>query len=442
MKKLKKLLCAALLSAVVLSLWGCATTVDQMYCLPRRSERYENLQTLIDQSMSGLEYSAPTAGENQQTVQMADLDGDGNGEVILFAKGSDEDPMKILLFTPVADAYEPLAVIESTGTAFDQVEYAQMDGLPGLEMVVGRQVSDQVLRNVTVYSFSDGQIQSLMTANYRKFLICDLGKDELSDLFLLHPGLEEGGRGLAELYTMADGNVERSAEAELSEPVEHLKRVVTGTLQSGENAVFVASTAGEEAIITDVFSLVKGVLTNVSFSNESGTSVKTLRNYYVYADDIDADGAVELPDLISMRFPEGMEDVSGEHLIRWYSMMANGDEADKMYTYHNYLDGWYMELQEEIALRTFVLKGSDGGYQFYLWNEKETRSDLLFTLYVLTGDDRLTAAEEGSLTQIFKTDSMVCGARIEPDARRAGVTADSLANSFHLIQMDWNTGEM
>lgn len=442
MKRMKKWICAALLAAGLSGLCGCATTVDQMYCLPRRSERYENLQTLIDQSMSGLEYSAPTAGENQQTVQMADLDGDGNGEVILFAKGSDEDPMKILIFTPVEDAYELLAVIESTGTAFDQVEYVQMDGLPGLEMVVGRQVSDQVLRNVTVYSFSDGEIQNLLTANYRKFLICDLGKDGLSDLFLLHPGLEEGSRGLAELYTMNEGNVERSAEAELSEPVDHLKRIVTGTLQSGESAVFVASTAGEEAVITDVFSLVRGVLTNVSFSNDSGTSVKTLRNYYVYADDIDADGVVELPDLISMRFPEGMEDASGEHLIRWYSMSANGDETDKRYTYHNYLGGWYVELPEAFALRTFVIKGSDGGYQFYLWNEDETETDLVFTLYVLTGEERLTAAEEGSLTQIMKTDSMVCGALIGPAAQKAGVTADDLENSFCLIQMDWNTGEM
>lgn len=442
MKSRIKWLAAAFLTVALFSLCGCAVTVEQMYRLPRRSERYENLQTQIDASMSGLEYSAPTAGDNQQAVQMADLDGDGNSEVIIFARGTDEDPMKILLFTPAGDGYKPMGVLESTGTAFDQVEYAQMDGLTGLEMIVGRQVSDQLLRNVTVYSFSGGQIQNLMWENYRKFLICDLNGDNLSDLFLLRPGLEETGRGIAELYTMPQGNVERSAEAELSEPVDQLKRIVTGKLQSGESAVYVASTAGEETIITDVFALVKDVLTNVSFSNESGTSVKTLRNYYVYADDIDSDGTVELPNLISMRSPEGLEDAGSQHLIRWYSIMANGTEVDKMYTYHNYLEGWYVEMEKELANRTFVAKGSDGGSQFYLWNEDKTQTDLIFTLYVLTGEDRLTAAGDKELIEILKTDSVVYGAKLERSAEKYGLTAERLSESFRLIQMDWKTGEM
>ena len=68
-----------------------------MYCLPRRSERYDNLQVVMDEAMDELEYSAPVAGENQQIVQMADLSGDGNSEIILFAKGNDIDQKKVFL---------------------------------------------------------------------------------------------------------------------------------------------------------------------------------------------------------------------------------------------------------------------------------------------------------------------------------------------------------
>ena len=57
-------------------------SVDDLYCLPKRSEAYTNLQNEIDRVMSGLEYSAPISGEHQQTVQMADLDGDGQIENI------------------------------------------------------------------------------------------------------------------------------------------------------------------------------------------------------------------------------------------------------------------------------------------------------------------------------------------------------------------------
>ena len=57
--------------------------------------------------------------------------------------------------------------------------------------------------------------------------------------------------------------------------------------------MYVASSADGKTIITDIFAIKSGEFTNISFSNESGTSVRTLRNYYVYADDIDMDGVVE-----------------------------------------------------------------------------------------------------------------------------------------------------
>ena len=177
MKGFKKLCCAVLFAVLCLSLCGCVMTVDQMYVPPRRSESYKNLQSLMDEYRRELDYCAPITGENQQTVQMADLTGDGVKEVVVFLKGSDEHPLKVLIFRLVGDQYEPMSFIENSGTAFDQVEYVQMDGEPGMELVVGRQVSDQVLRNVTVYSFRSGQPEQLMTVNYQKYLTLDMNRE-------------------------------------------------------------------------------------------------------------------------------------------------------------------------------------------------------------------------------------------------------------------------
>ena len=98
MKLFKRMACAAVSAALAVSMCGCVMTVDQMYVPPRRSESYRNLQAVMDEFMKGLEYCAPITGENQQTVQMADLDGDGMKEVAVFVKGNDERPLKILLF--------------------------------------------------------------------------------------------------------------------------------------------------------------------------------------------------------------------------------------------------------------------------------------------------------------------------------------------------------
>ena len=443
MKIFKRILCAAVSAALTISLSGCVMTVDQMYVPPRRSESYKNLQTVMDEYMDGMSYCAPNTGENQQSVQMADLTGDGVKEVVVFVKGSDEHPLKVLIFRLKGDVYEPLTVIEASGTAFDQVEYIQMDGQPGLELVVGRQVSEQVLRNLTVYRFQESKAEQMLSVNYQKYLTLDMNEDGKSDLFVLHPGQTDTDCGLVELYSAADGTVARSAEVNLSQPVGQLKRIMTGSLHGGERAVFVASTVDAGTIVTDVYALVGGELTNVSMSNESGTSVKTVRNYYVYAEDIDGDGVLELPSLIPMRLlTEGRSMEEREHLIRWYALGADGSEHDKRYTYHNYLQGWYMELEQELVGRLCVVPEDTGRFAFCLWDRNYEKMTKLWSVYVLTGEDRSNVAVEDGRFVLLKTDLVVYAAFLEHAAIEMGIAQADLIESFFLIQSDWKTGEM
>ena len=442
MKSVKKYVIGALMLALCMTLWGCAMTVEEMYCLPRRPEQYDNLQTAMDPVMRGLEYAAPANGRNQQTVQTADLDGDGTEEVILFARAEDEHPLKIFTFRLKNGEYELVSTIESGGTGFDQVEYAQMDGTPGLELVVGRQVSDQVLGNVSVYRFSQGRLEQMMNAGYRKFLICDLDGDELGDLVVLTGGAQETDNSFAERYTLAGGTAERSGEAKLSQPVDQLKRIMVGKLYGGQNAVFVASTVDASTIVTDVFALVDGMMSNVSLSSEAGTSVKTLRNYYVYAEDIDQDGQMELPSLITMRSPLVRSTDGGEHLIRWYAMTPEGGEVDKLFTYHNYLQGWYLELSDASAEQICVTPEGSGSFLFGLWDRKGEKLTDLWTIDVLTGEDRSAVASEDGRFVLLKTETVVYACRLEMGARELGVTQEMLTEAFHLIQSAWYTGEM
>ena len=132
-----------ILSALLLC--GCQMrTVDKMYAPPKRSDDYNSLQTVINQSMEGLEYSAPVSGDNQQIVQTADLNGDGIMECLLFAKGGDNLPMHIMVFAMENEEYVHSQTINLPGSSFDKVEYATIDDQPGMEIIVGTQVSDQV----------------------------------------------------------------------------------------------------------------------------------------------------------------------------------------------------------------------------------------------------------------------------------------------------------
>jgi len=437
----KKWIFAGMIALTVLLFSGCnMRTVDEMYCLPKRSQLYMNLQSEIDKVMAGAEYNAPLSGENRQAVQMADLDGDGNAEYLLFTKTGSDRPLQIYIFSGEGDSYRLVDVIESTGTAFEQIEYVQMDKRQGVEIVVGRQVSDQVLRSLSVYTMNDGQMEQLMTANYSKFVCCDLNSDSRTELLLLRPGAVDSDNGVAELYSIKNETMERSAEVNMSEPADKIKRIMVSKLNDGRPAVYVASDVDGSAIITDVYASVKGHFTNVSFSNESGTSVQTLRNYYVYADDIDNDGVLELPSLITMTMPPDFQSSKNHYLIRWYAMTSDGTEVDKMHTYHNFVGGWYVKLETELASRMLVVQQGNS-YEFSIWDETYTNTEKLMTIYVLTGQKREEQANINNRFAIYRTESTVYAADIEVISATYGITKETLISSFQLILEDWKTGE-
>ena len=144
-------------------------TSDEMYAVPARPAADYNLQQAINSAMSGLDYCAPKTGTNQQIVQTVDLDGNGDLEYLLFAKGDDDHPLKIFIFDKKKDSYCLIDTISCNGSAFDRVEYIQMDNNPGVEIVVGYQLNDMLTGSLGVYSFDAGRIGQILSTNYTNF---------------------------------------------------------------------------------------------------------------------------------------------------------------------------------------------------------------------------------------------------------------------------------
>ncbi len=428
--KSKWLILLGVLACLLLS--GCAMkTVDEMYCLPRRSEAYQELQRVLDAELQNMEYCAPLSGMNQQPVQAADVDGDGVSEFLVFAKASGERPLRILVIERQDQTFTLTDTLQFSGTAFDQVEYMAMDDRSGVELVVGIQLSNQLLRSVSAYTFTDGKGEKLLDVNYTNFLAVDLDRDNRGELFVLYPGQTEESPGFVALYEVEKGVVERSLEVKLSAPVSRLQRVITGELASGETAVFVASALEDTVLVTDVYAMRGGVLTNISLSNESGTSVSTIRNHFVYAQDIDEDGQLELPALIPMK-TMSERNTQSEDLIRWYSLTITGEEVDKLYTYHNFVNGWYLVLDSTWAQQVTVTQDSTS-YSFYLWDlAKENAIRVLEVEMLYTQDEISTAMENGSIL-LYQGESSAYVGTLTSDAAQFGLTQEWLRGSFHLI---------
>lgn len=423
-----------LLAALVL-LSGCSLlSLDQLYYPPKRSEDYDALQSLIDEAMEDLTYAAPISGQNRQAVQTADLDGDGMDEYLLFARDDSENPLKILIFSQVASGYVLMDTIEGYGFAFDFVEFAPVDDRDGLEIIVGRQVSEEVSRSVSVYRFTSDFARQLLSTSYSNISVCDLNEDGFTELLVFGAGAAEQGKGMAVYYSYSDGEMHRTHVSYLSQHIANLQQVETGVLEDGTPAVFATSAENESSISVDVFVITDDMLQNLT----NGLSIPSIRNYRVYPVDIDDDGVIELPRLVSVPSlsPSGLK----EYVLSWTSLDRNGDPREKAYTYHHYPDGWYLFLDAALV-QTLAVEQIEDACVFYHQDPQSGELHTILSIYTLTGSDREDQAMLPGRLVLYKGDSIIYVAELADQEGIYGITAESLLNDFRPIRQEWNTEE-
>ena len=280
----------------------------------------------------------------------------------------------------------------------------------------------------------------MLLNGYSKFLTCDLDQNGRSELMVLRPGEQEARGGMAVLYHYGNSQIERSVEMALSENPSNIRRILHGNLENGKPAVFIASSVDQTAVVTDVLTIRDNELVNLAVSDDVNTSVHTLRNYYVYAEDIDDDGVVEIPSIITMKPVSFWTNEEEKYFLRWYSFDENGWEHDKLFTFHNFVGGWYLRLGSNWASRVTV-EQYNSVYKFYLWDESYQAATPLFTLYIFTGGTRDEEAVKNGRFAVYRTEGIAYSASLEETAAEYGITEDYIIESFRLIRNDWQTGE-
>ena len=220
MRRLKRYIClVGLLALLAAALTGCGfsdDSVEELFTLPRMAEEYtgltQELEALITQ---GYEYASPTGGRNIQSVQMADLDGDGQQEALAFFRmSSDEKPLKIFVFKIEGDSYARYCTIESSGTAIDSIYYEDLTGDGRRELIVGWRISAEV-QTVAVYTVAREPV-ALMSSGYTRFTMQDLNGDGIPSLLVLRTDADS--QPVAEFYGWQDEQMGVAYRCGLGEP--------------------------------------------------------------------------------------------------------------------------------------------------------------------------------------------------------------------------------
>ena len=431
-----------ILVGALLCLSGCVFRgTEHLFVLPKSSELYLNLQSKIESVKGGAEYISPLGGGNTQSIQLVDLNGDGIPEAVaFFRKTSDERPLKIAIFQQDEKSeYQLLTKIEGLGTDIKAIEYCDVAGDGVLEVLATWQVTPTV-HTLATYDVSESQGVMLMQSGCTRYITADLNRDGKHEIYLVQIGIGEESATRVEMYMDKDGALEQHAAAPLSEGVLSVVVCEVGVLKNGEPALMITCEYGENFRITDIFAAEENGIKNITFDEATRRSESALRHYTSIAPaDIDGDGVTEFP--LTRQIPSHPAAGQTESFwqIIWTDFDLQGASTQKLATYHNNTDRWYLVLPSgwdgniTLSRQEYTAIGERALVFSYWQGDPNIEPQPFLTIYRLTENNRHIHAEQDNRFLLWSDSETVYAAEFVDCNWSCGLTEETLKELFHAL---------
>ena len=436
----RRALLTLLMAAALLCLGGCFVgSIDELYSLPQPAADYLQLQALIDAEIAaGCEYASPSGGNNRQSVQLIDLDGDGTDEALAFLRDASQVP-RICIYAATDGDYALVMAIRGDGASIGSVEYADLTGNGVCELLVSWQISAG-LRMLKIYPMGDWSGSHLFTIDCNEFLVHDMDGDDGVELLVIRFDSHEGA--VVDMYSFHATAEPESSSARFSTGIFSLERIRTGYLAAGMPVLVVESKYEEGWLVTDLFISRRGRLRNLSQDRDTGIS-NTLRQYEVYCSDVDNDGYLEIPVPVTLY---AQPESAAYWATDWYGYDALGIRKLKLSTYHSYYDAWYLVLTPEWR-ENLTVRRQDGvsGERTVILSVLDPATNIVsdfLAVYTLTGENRRERAQVAGRFFLAEEGTTLYAAKLLGISTGQSATEEEIRGSFRLIHTDWRPGSL
>lgn len=468
---MKKLWSGAILAVMLMLLSGCIfRTPDELYQLPQHSPGYEELTKAISEVKRGLEleFSGTTvepaviySGDNTSTIQLQDLDSDGEPEtaVTFLRVPGAELPLRIYFFAKQPDeSYEVSCVVEGHGTAIYAVDYEELSGEGKKELVVSWQTSTNMY-HLGVYSLenthqqvleqpSNSQLNmpakqlpeatELMSTTYSGYSLLDIDQDTCTELAVIRID-PAGTNNLVELYGWRDGTFASLGTTRLSTGIT-LTRVRSNFVTDRISALYITGTLMNASQTTDIVVWRDDRLVNLTLNPETGVSNENILGYNISPSDVNNDTILETPrPHLLPSYKEGGS--SNFWLIDWSQYSIRGKAFPIFTTYHNTIDNWYFEIPDfwvdQMTMERDDSVSGERAVVFYHWNGQDQEPTPFLVIYKLTGVNRTIRAAQAGRFILSEDDSTIYAASLLASKWDCGLDETGVRDRFHRMSSGW-----
>ena len=425
-------LCCVLLTACS----GLSITGYDILSPPEMHDARSSLWELITESAGGsFEPVYPSSGAYQNGVIERDLDGDGEEEAIAFCRTPDDTTL-ILCCRREGSGYTAAGKATLKGDLIDTIDFADLDGDGREELIVLYPDADSSRSSLTVVSIADDAVaQSDMTASYHAYIISDLDGNGERDILLLSRSSAVGSAS-ASLLGYAHGTLSVRSSCEMDSQLTTYDTITCGLVSAGVSGVFVDGSTAEGEYTTQVlyYDRTRDSMMNPLFIYRGYDS--TRRTEEITCADIDGDGLIEFPvcSLCDCGEKEAPETVCRR--LTWNNYRPDDLELVSKKTAILCADqGFLFSLEDARVGAVTARYAAPGAVALYTWeySDGEMRcTDLLLTLRRYPSGEYSADAAVG--TMLSTTSDAVYTYEINREAGMNCFSDSEVSNGFSVME--------
>lgn len=445
-RKIKNCIAAGMLAAASVFMSGCAIQYgDGLLALPSLPAEYVELQGEINKVLeTGAVSAAAESGANRQSIQLVDIDGDGETETIAFFRQSDGNYL-IKVYKKTEENYVEIGSAEAVGLTLHSIYYpvTSVTGQKSLAVCWGIDESNNY--GMTVYSFTDHGMENVLNVQYSGILVGDFYGDSLDELCFAVKDQSAGQLSLR-VFSSKEGAYVQESETLLCSEARSISKMTLGRCSEGRKALFLDSVAYGGGFVTDVITYDgSGHLRNLTRDRDGGSGIDTWRSIEVFCKDIDNDGLLEVPaasSMMSALYPDE------KYKLNWINYDLSGEKQQKLQTFHVPSDDWYFRWPEQWDGRVVAQMTRYSRMVktvFFALPEDYSISTLpqpgedntILTLYIFSGDNKQAYLGTYGATELLRRDGLLYAYALGSGATAYDISAEEVAAAFTRIETEW-----
>lgn len=360
MKIKRNALCACVAFVASWLLTSCANNqgIEGLLNPPRLTqEQSEIYQALLADTGKNIKLKYPKSGEYRSAIIMRNIDDEPSEEAIVFyekiAQATTEASLRICILDQQDGKWRSAYNSAGAGTDIDKIMFTSLAKDDVTNIVVGYTMLNQTEKAVRIYTYSNGALQDIATANDRYSVLetMDIDNDNVDELIMVTITNNETGKAaVARMLSKVDNKVQVVSDEVPMDPgtLEYVN-VVKGYVDKQTPALFLDSTRSNEVVGTEVLycedSKLRSTTRHNPEKNADKNPDKTLRPIGVASADIDKDSIVEVPVVIPFPGYENLPQNERVNTTDW--LVFDGKTfITKYVSYYSLTNGYVFMLPE------------------------------------------------------------------------------------------------